>query len=422
MNVAPVLCAACGAAVALTEEPEVRCHHCGAVVAVSELHRRALGAEREAAAARRQADALRGKLGALPAWPLRVLGTVFGGWLQFAAGFLFVFAAVGAATIGLFLLLGALLHENLALTQSNEVKDSIGLPLWFGLMLVLVGLGVYGQRRAVSLRRVQAALSARPPARPGGPSTCRSCGGPLSVPADAIDVRCLYCATDNLVALPAAWVQELQQSNQAVHQQLDQASAAFQAQTRALRLRLALYLGFTAAVLGSMYLAASSQNRDFRRTRQYSSSDWSAHAGQPRGLLRRTPLTAMAGWGDSTPLAFPPDCSASPVQLRLTGPDCDANGCTLWLFAALRKGEQAHLRVSGVPREGRLTAQGPRWSATPSTGPHEVYGEELASVALAPGRAATLAVPWSTWYRLQVTLPGATKGVVGLCFDVSPGP
>jgi len=47
--------------------------------------------------------------------------------------------------------------------------------------------------------RYQAALAAGPPERAGGSPTCRHCGAPLAVEAQALAATCGYCGTDSVV-------------------------------------------------------------------------------------------------------------------------------------------------------------------------------------------------------------------------------
>lgn len=61
-------------------------------------------------------------------------------------------------------------------------------------------------------------MAARPPARAGGPAQCRQCGAPLVVAAGALGARCSYCGTDNLVALPPEWVEQIASESAGRHQ------------------------------------------------------------------------------------------------------------------------------------------------------------------------------------------------------------
>src|SRR5207253_1658793 len=67
-------------------------------------------------------------------------------------------------------------------------------------------VGASGRRRLVERGKLQAELAAKPPSRPGGPARCRRCDAPLDVKPGDLGVRCFYCRTDNLVAMPADWI------------------------------------------------------------------------------------------------------------------------------------------------------------------------------------------------------------------------
>jgi hypothetical protein len=58
-------------------------------------------------------------------------------------------------------------------------------------------------------RAVHASLAAAPATHPGGPACCRECGAALDVAPGALGVPCVYCGSDNLVALPDSWVREV---------------------------------------------------------------------------------------------------------------------------------------------------------------------------------------------------------------------
>ncbi len=149
-------------------------------------------------------------LGTMPALPLRTSSTH--GVRDQPPPALSTRCSVMFAVGALQPLLGVVAYESIAhvdlfMTVQDDVRDRFGIPLWFGMVMLTVGIGVYSQRRAVSLRGFQTALAALAAgtarhARELSPVA----NGPLAIPRDAVDVRCIYCATDNLVALPASWV------------------------------------------------------------------------------------------------------------------------------------------------------------------------------------------------------------------------
>jgi LSD1 subclass zinc finger protein len=84
---------------------------------------------------------------------------------------------------------------------------------------------VANARRVARVRQMlQAALAARPPERPGGPATCRSCGAPLDVPEGALGVRCVYCREHNLVAIPESWIARARKASKQLGVHLSEAS------------------------------------------------------------------------------------------------------------------------------------------------------------------------------------------------------
>lgn len=78
----------------------------------------------------------------------------------------------------------------------GELSDAVvGLvPLLAFLSAVLV-LGLWAKVSRAALERAAVAF---PPAAPGEPASCHTCGGPVPVGAEPL-VRCAYCGADNLV-------------------------------------------------------------------------------------------------------------------------------------------------------------------------------------------------------------------------------
>ena len=84
------------------------------------------------------------------------------------------------------------------------------LPFWItellvtAIIFVLVFVprlfGIYAHRRAFDRARLLAGLQAVPRSQ-GGLVSCRTCGAPLELAANALVVRCLYCETDNVLSI-----------------------------------------------------------------------------------------------------------------------------------------------------------------------------------------------------------------------------
>jgi hypothetical protein len=71
------------------------------------------------------------------------------------------------------------------------------------IIVVPIALSAYADDLIGVRAKLVGIFSSRPPSRPGGPARCRHCDAPLDVPANALGVRCLFCSTDNLVAVTA---------------------------------------------------------------------------------------------------------------------------------------------------------------------------------------------------------------------------
>jgi LSD1 subclass zinc finger protein len=190
-------------------------------------------ARRQADANRAEADALFHRLGKPPGLLMRgwvaaadLLGTVItllvllvvwvGGLTALLSIFLLEFAAHWLAPT---------LHVDLV-----DAYGGFGLYLRFGLIVAVavvlpLVLGSAFDDWARLRRELQGALAARVPDQAGGPSTCRSCGAPLDVPAGALGVTCVYCGADNLVGLPPSWVRRVVQEASKEHHTIQSAGA-----------------------------------------------------------------------------------------------------------------------------------------------------------------------------------------------------
>jgi hypothetical protein len=99
------------------------------------------------------------------------------------------------------------LAPRLHLASANDVPFGYMVAIICFLMLVIAfvprAFGVYANRRATARGKLVAALMARPPETPGGPSTCRSCGAPLAVTPNATVATCSYCGVESAVVVDA---------------------------------------------------------------------------------------------------------------------------------------------------------------------------------------------------------------------------
>jgi hypothetical protein len=244
MDLKPLACAKCGGPVPLGEADRVPCPYCDAEVEIPAEHR----ALRRAAKKRADAEAALGEIyarvGKPPGLVLRAWGSAVGGA---------VIALGKAATVFLWIWWKILEFTFEAAKSADDIKWvllvlAIPFAAAFGLLggvawcvraaggrlgvdlidvwsvpyaFLAVAAGVYvlaaaplalfryGESFARVRQRIQASLAAAPPRTPGGPALCRQCGAALTVGVGELGVRCAYCRSDNLVALPARWVRRV---------------------------------------------------------------------------------------------------------------------------------------------------------------------------------------------------------------------
>lgn len=199
-------CGACGAPLALGDGDAATCGSCGAGTPIPAEHRALRDAERWDAQARQGAEAVLRRLDRPPGVLLR--GLAVASRIPFFAVLLLFGVPLFLATFGVawrlsIAIAGALGWSTGADMSSALVVAVMGL-LFYLMAIVPTFLLVYGGRRVTAHSLLVAALAARPPARPGGPASCRACGGPLAVAADALVARCHYCRAENAVRVPPA--------------------------------------------------------------------------------------------------------------------------------------------------------------------------------------------------------------------------
>jgi DNA-directed RNA polymerase subunit RPC12/RpoP len=247
--IAPLCCVGCGAAVPLAEGASVRCAYCGAETPIPPTHLGLQAAHRAFAQNRDLARQLYGELGRPPSWLTRALGRSANAsapialnvlvalvmitrklpWLGIAM-FCAAMYAIGypvAAVIRLGWWLGGATRLDL------PISPFVVLPIAVGVVAIFFGIPFVRWRREVAIKDARigahASLAATPPVRPGGPSRCRMCGAALDVPPGALGVPCVYCKSDNLVALPPEWVARAKASVHTDFVQIDTALDALRA-------------------------------------------------------------------------------------------------------------------------------------------------------------------------------------------------
>jgi cobalamin synthase len=206
MALAVLHCGSCGTPVALGDADDATCGACGTKTPIPADHRALRDAARWDAQARRDAEATLRTLDRPPGPLLRALAYV--SRVPFFVVFLVLGVPLFLATFGVAWKLAARIADAMGWATGDAMSSALlvgVMSLLFYLMAIVpTFLLVYGGRRVTAHSLLVAALAARPPARPGGPASCRACGGPLTVEPDAVVVRCVYCRAENAVHVPAA--------------------------------------------------------------------------------------------------------------------------------------------------------------------------------------------------------------------------
>ena len=242
--VAPLACPKCGAPVPLGAGDAAVCAFCKTSVPLPDDYRALRDAQAQRSADRDAAEALYRRLGKPPSPALRAwVGAaefLAGATLAVIVGILYLCSAlIFLAGLGLELFL----HWTAPLWGIDFIDRFGGGTTYAGFAIAVIALGLfprwlvgYLDASAAIRQTLQASLAARPPAKPGFPSTCRACGAALEVPAGALGVRCAYCQADNLVALPRDWVESVSVKQESFHRSIVEADArarALRAEARA---------------------------------------------------------------------------------------------------------------------------------------------------------------------------------------------
>jgi DNA-directed RNA polymerase subunit RPC12/RpoP len=408
VTVEPVRCPGCGAAVAIADREEVSCPFCAAKVLVPAEHRAALRAANDADSARTTAQQLYAELGRRPGRILRACAFFFGTRVRIGLSFLLVSSVILLAEAALLFAVSILLRNNLVETQSGGPWiDLATMPLWTSLLLLVTVLAVHGRRVALDRQALQIALSAGPPARPGGPASCRECGGPLTIGPNDLGVRCLYCRTDNLVAVEPSWIASFRGQLLRAGKEIEEVERVAARGRAARRRTLWRHLGLVSIIIAAFFGFAAYMQSQEPPPAEHFPPFWSRNTGDPRPILRRYPSDVVEA------IAMPPGCSVPPDYR----PDeCRGNRCTTRLHVALHDDDTILLHDRG-PAQLEVDVLWHYFAGWPkeSTG---TFGHRIAHVALAPGESREVAADWSAWYQLAVTSNGGPMAAVGLCVEV----
>ncbi|MBK8257721.1 MAG: hypothetical protein IPK82_34265 [Polyangiaceae bacterium] len=274
MRLHPLCCSGCGAPVPLGSGSVARCAACGAGTPIPPEYEQLQRVAQSAARDTRMAEELYGQIGAAPrAWEKQILrGVARASGPLTGVGMLLGGIAIHYPPLGIPMMLAALwvlgypvswvMRGFYWLTGRPHAGPLEALTVLLVTMVLFVppiGVWIIRKQRDASLdgvrRDIHASLAASLPERPGGPSRCRRCGAPLDVPAGALGVACTYCRTDNLVALPPAWVAHVRAADFQRFLRIDDALNAFRTAKETARSRT-WTLAFVWVLVGPAVLLA----------------------------------------------------------------------------------------------------------------------------------------------------------------------
>ena len=234
-KLAPLQCVDCNAPLVVIDAPTLVCRFCGASNVVRQVYREELRLTRDLDSATREAAEqwLRLSHIKVPRW-----------WFIFVA-----IAPFLLMTGGLIVLLTAALLR----VVSGDALPGMLVYVWLVLIPVqLLAANVAMKNILVSgATNVGLAFAASPPSAPGEPPNCRQCGAPLSVQANDVLVRCIYCGTESIVQLDKTAMENLRTRVASAQSSLAQAMSAL---TKHARLARVETWGRTGVIAGLLVL------------------------------------------------------------------------------------------------------------------------------------------------------------------------
>jgi DNA-directed RNA polymerase subunit RPC12/RpoP len=207
----PFQCSRCNAPLVVVDAPTAVCPYCGAVNEVPASYREELRLARDLDQTTRRAIAEWARLDhiSVPRWWF--VGAVTIPFLLIAAGFPILL------TVGL-----------LKMVSSTNLARLVAVFVWLPLAPAVFLASRIGMRNLLvsGAARIGLAFAAIRSTSESGGLNCRQCGAPLTVEADDILVRCLYCDAENIVRLDATQMRSLETNVGLAKMSLAQAMAA----------------------------------------------------------------------------------------------------------------------------------------------------------------------------------------------------
>jgi hypothetical protein len=218
--IAPLHCVSCNAPLPVANSSSAACSFCGTSNTIPQPYRDELRLTRELDDATRNAAREWSRLNQItfPRW-----------WFVCAMFAPFILMSGG---------LTAILIAGLFWRSSRSALALLsGVGIWLPLIPVQAMTAIVGIKMILvsGAASVGTAFAAAPPSAPGAPPNCRLCGAPLSVSADDLLVRCIYCKAESIVYVDLS---DLQVRVGSARLSLAQAMAALAAKARVINLQI----------------------------------------------------------------------------------------------------------------------------------------------------------------------------------------
>jgi LSD1 subclass zinc finger protein len=396
----PLQCAACAAPVPLVAGEHGICPSCGASYPIPSTYQ-ALRDEASANARKPDALALAKALGKPPPALVQACAMFDSTWFLLGGLGFWIAAGMTSSMLAMPWIGRHLFHINTydVLAEARAFQLSLLVPL--GTLAIGFTLTDWARKRGVVRGGLQSALAATPPTRSGGPKICHRCGSPLAPDLGALTARCAYCQADNLVEMPARWVEGMRAQAKGLVKEVDAASAVWIHERKALRRGLIVRSVAWSVVLVALWFIFGAGAGP---STTYASLAYDHAAGPP---------TELPVWRDELKSRsvdmFSCTRAAEGYEHRQT---CDRGRCVINDLVPLRHGEDVRHQSPNLPDGSVVELQ---------MHDQSFLTDDWATVASAPLSAdhpAVTHVPYSGWYRIRITIPGVDHEAPWYCATV----